>query len=164
MSNLYIPAQNIRPFSILFTTTVSALAAKGTAFGPLTNQVPTDRDFVLCRLACGMRDDTTGVVYQSGSINTNSTGIDSDPDAPFTLQVRDSGSQGVGLFDQATDARLIANNIKGNGDRLIRPWLFKAGNTITVEGSTLKAAAAINLQRISILLIGWADYSIPSRR
>lgn len=159
-----VPSATQRPFSLSIIYVTTGGVTGGVTTFQDSIQVPTDSDFICTRLMISSRSAASGAnTYGKGLgyVAPGSTTTAGPADPGVLIQIRDSGTQGQGMFDRPTDARLVNGGDNGDG-RLARPMLFKAGNSIAIEGTWIQTyASAINLH---VVLFGYRDYSKPSQR
>ena len=102
-----VPSATQRPFSLSVVITQSAAITGGTTTFQDSIQVPTDSDFICTRLMISWRSTVAGASTYGTGFAFIPSGTAGPADPAVLLQVRDSGTQGQGMFDRPTDARLI---------------------------------------------------------
>lgn len=149
----FVASANQKPYHLTSSITYSSAPSTSTTFQD-SIVVPTDSDFICCAIKVMFRMTATtpgGVAY-----------ITNDSADPCVLtQIRDSGSQGQGLFDRPIDA-VALQGVNEDLYRLFRPMLYRAGNTISIEGSFVRAPAYAGI--LTHVLYGYRDYTKPSTK
>lgn len=147
----YVASANQKPYHISSVITYSSAPSQNTTFQD-SIVVPTDSDFICCALKVLWRSSNSGGI----AFITNDSA-----DACVLTQIRDSGSQGQGLFDRPIDS-VALSGVNEELYRLYRPMLYKAGNTISVEGSFTRAPGVAGV--LTHILYGFRDYTRPSSK
>ena len=147
----YVASANQKPYHLTSIITYSSGPSVNTTFQD-SIVVPTDSDFVCCAIKVMWRTASSGGVPY---ITNNSA------DPCVLTQIRDSGSQGQGLFDRPIDAVALAG-VNEELYRLFRPVLYRGGNTISIEGSFARAPGAAGA--LTHVLYGYRDYTKPSTK
>lgn len=153
-----MPSSNQEPFTYSTTLRFDDAAAIGST---LTSQIQisADSDFVCTHIRVVARGDDSGRVLviddQDGTAE-----IGGMPDPGVLIQITESGQNRV-LHDRPVDA-FAAYGF--DGGKLQRPKLFRASNSIGVELTLLKQAAAGLGFDVVVCFVGFKDYSKPGSR
>lgn len=113
--------------------------------------------FVCTSIQCGARNDNVGTVVGTDNLGPDAGDVDTFPDAPFLLEITESGSDRT-FQSEAVDAAGCFSPFGGARGTLGRPRLFKPNSNVIFRLTSLKDPGAAVGYDYRIQLVGYKIY------